>query len=107
MNLKRWFKRKIFIIKNSHKKHFECPICSYIGPFMDINPASGFRMNAKCTKCGSLERHRLQYLVVSDIFNKTDVSKMTVLHVTPEGFFKRLFRKNLGKYESADLNSCA
>ncbi len=71
---------------------------------MDIRPDSGFRSNAKCAKCGSLERHRLQYLIVSDILNKIDVSMMTILHVAPEGFFRRLFRKHFGKYESADLN---
>jgi len=103
MNLKRWIKMEMFRIKNKQKEHFECPICIYRGPFRDITPESGLRLNAKCAKCGSLERHRLQYLVVTDILKNIDVSRMTILHVAPEGSFRRLFRKHFGKYESADL----
>ena len=41
---------KAFIFKtiNINKERFECPICNYLGPFLDINPEWGFRKNAKC-----------------------------------------------------------
>ena len=57
---------RAFIFKtiNINKEKFECPICNYLGPFLDINPEWGFRKNAKCPNCSSLERHRLLYLVI-------------------------------------------
>src|SRR6266487_1767815 len=57
----------IFKFLNRAKDQFECPLCNYKGPFMDLNGFAGFRRHARCPKCQSLERHRLQYLAVSDL----------------------------------------
>jgi SAM-dependent methyltransferase len=92
-----------FKLRNLAKKKFECPVCGYIGPFLDINPSTGHRKHAKCPQCKALERHRLQYLVVMDIVKKVDASKMNMLHVAPEAFFTSIFNTLFGEYETADI----
>jgi SAM-dependent methyltransferase len=85
------------------KEKFECPICGYVGPFMDLPAPTGYRKHAKCPKCHSLERHRTQYLVVTELFKKIDPKSLHMLHFAPETFFEGFFRKTVGKYETADL----
>jgi SAM-dependent methyltransferase len=93
----------LFRILNRSKKQFECPVCRYQGPFMDFNSFAGFRRHARCPQCGTLERHRLQYLAVMEIFERIDVSGMKILHFAPEPFFREIFSRRFGKYETADL----
>jgi SAM-dependent methyltransferase len=96
-----WFRLRTFA---SSKKVFECPICGYKGPFMDVSASTGLRKHAKCPKCGALERHRLQYLAVEKVLRGRDISKMTMLHFAPESFFRRIFAAQLGnRYHTADL----
>ncbi len=92
-----------FLIENHNKEKFKCPVCGYSGPFMDINPPTGFRKHAKCLKCGSLERHRLQSLVLSNLLNGINTSSLKMLHFAPENFFRDFFSKRFGQYETADL----
>ncbi len=94
----------LFRLMNQNKEKFECPVCGYIGPFMDLNPPTGLRKHAKCPKCGALERHRIQYLVVMDVLQSLNVSKMKMIHFAPEAFFLPMFSKQFGEYETADLN---
>ena len=94
----------LFRLLYKDKQQFTCPICFYNGPFIDINPETGFRKHASCPKCGSFERHRLQYLVVEEIAKMNDFSNMSILHFAPEPFFQELFRRKFGSYTSADLN---
>lgn len=93
-----------FKIHNWRKERFTCPICDYNGPFKDIHKLTELRKHAKCPKCNSLERHRLQYLVIQSIFEKRNTGKMRMLHVAPEPFFRDLFSMQFGRYETADLN---
>ncbi len=95
-----------FIISNKllrSKDNFYCPICNYYGPFLSDFPETGIRRHAKCPKCGAFERHRLQYLVLNEIFKKNDTSKMSLLHFAPEEFFKTIFRNRFKNYITADL----
>jgi SAM-dependent methyltransferase len=94
----------VFRFLNRRKDRFECPVCGYIGPFMDVTPASGLRKHAKCPKCGSLERHRLQYLVMMNLLKSREGSRMKMLHVAPEAFFRSIFSEHFGEYETADLS---
>src|SRR6476659_10263630 len=71
-------------VRGSNKETFECPVCGYRGPLMDMNPTTGLRKHAKCPKCGALERHRLQYLAIKSVLEGRDTSKMKMLHVAPE-----------------------
>jgi SAM-dependent methyltransferase len=93
----------LFKITNSSKPAFECPVCHYQGPFRDWDSFAGHRQHVECPKCGTLERHRVQYLVVSEILKGMDVSKMTMMHFAPEPFFRQYFSSRFGKYETADL----
>ena len=93
----------LFRFLNNTKERFECPVCQYAGPFADVRGFAGSRKHARCPQCGALERHRLQYLVLMDIFRNMDVSQMKMLHFAPEPFLKSLFVNRFGKYETADL----
>lgn len=92
-----------FKLRNRGKASFICPVCNYNGPFRDIEPETGIRKHALCPKCGSLERHRLQYLVLTELAKEYDFAKMSMLHFAPEPFFRNYFKKMFNKYISADL----
>src|SRR5438270_289757 len=81
----------IFKLVNRAKPKFECPICHYFGPFKDLSSFAGARKHAKCPSCGALERHRMQYLVLAEIFEKLNPSRMRMLHFAPEPFFTKIF----------------
>jgi len=93
----------IFKFCNLGKKRFECPICDYRGPFVDITPNTGLRKHAKCPQCNAVERHRLQFLAVNYVLRDIDASNLKMLHCAPEPFFYNIFSKKFGQYESADL----
>jgi SAM-dependent methyltransferase len=85
------------------KERFECPICGYHGPFLDVTPSTGRRRHAKCPTCDAAERQRIQYLVLNDLLSKIDTANLKMLHFAPEPFFSEYFSKRFGWYESADL----
>jgi SAM-dependent methyltransferase len=90
-----------FLARNKPK--FECPVCVYQGPFEDMDSFAGRRRHVRCPQCGALERHRLQYLVVMELFKGLNVSSMTMLHFAPEPFLKNIFARRFARYETADL----
>ena len=85
-----------------HGRH--CPVCgeesSRFGTFG--RPA---RPDARCMRCGSLERHRLARLYFerrTDLFTEVPAR---MLHVAPEPIFEKLLKKRVGAgYLSADLD---
>jgi len=93
----------IFKILNRAKARFACPLCDYEGPFADFHSFAGVRKHAICPKCGSLERHRLQYLVMSGAIKEMTALEMKMLHFAPEKYLRPLFAKKFGTYETADL----
>jgi SAM-dependent methyltransferase len=86
------------------KPSFVCPLCNYEGPFADIYPDKGMRKHAQCPQCWSGERHRLQYLCFRQLAEARDFSRMTVLHVAPDPFFRAFFSQWFQKQHTADLN---
>jgi SAM-dependent methyltransferase len=94
----------IFKLRNNAKEKFECPVCGYTGPFMDIDRSSGVRKHAKCPACDALERHRLQFLVMNRVLSNIGTANLKMLHFAPEPFFRELFAKRFGQYETADLS---
>lgn len=99
-------KIKFFIFKlgSKGKERFECPICGYSGPFMDIAPTTGLRKHAKCPSCNALERHRIQFLVLERLLgDRGEVVKGKMLHFAPEPFFRDYFSKRFAQYETADF----
>lgn len=93
----------IFKLLNRNKKQFVCPICRYKGPFAELNGFAGHREHVECPRCGALERHRLQYLVLSETLGRMKCSAMNMLHFAPETFFRTMFSSQFGQYETADL----
>jgi SAM-dependent methyltransferase len=93
----------VFRFINRKKAQFECPICAYEGPFSDLSSFAGVRKHAKCPRCGALERHRLQYLVVGRTFKEVSTDTATMLHFAPEAFMRKLFTRHVATYETADL----
>ena len=90
----------IFKLININSKHkYICPICNYKGPFMDKNN----RHRAKCPKCGELERARMAMLVVNEIYDDHKASQTDVLHISPENFLRKIYKKKYKSYISSDL----
>lgn len=99
------FMRHLRIISTrSGTQPFDCPICSYSGVFLQVGASSGIRMNAQCPECGSLERHRLQYLTFQEIKQNFDLKTLSMIHFAPESFFSERFRAAFGSYTTADLD---
>ncbi|HNR87138.1 MAG TPA: class I SAM-dependent methyltransferase [Spirochaetota bacterium] len=69
---------------------------------------AGFRENALCPRCRSLDRERLLYLYLRDqtrLFMASD-KKIRLLHIAPEWHIQRVLSKRPGiDYTSADLSS--
>lgn len=70
---------------------------------MSVRPETGERKHAVCPKCGSSERHRIQYLAFKEICKKINTKTLRMLHFAPEDFFTRLFRRRFKIYVTADL----
>ncbi|WP_019505055.1 class I SAM-dependent methyltransferase [Pleurocapsa sp. PCC 7319] len=111
MNLKnkaRELKKKviseIFKLQNFNKEQFTCPVCNYTGAFKDVHPPTSTRKHSQCPRCGALERHRLQYLVVNQLLKNKETANLAMLHFAPEAFFQEYFAPRFGKYETADLH---
>lgn len=86
----------------------ECPCCG--GRFRAFAPkfsaAGPSRPNARCPRCGALERHRALVLYLrreSRLF--TD--RLSVLHVAPEPGLERALRRAHLRYVTADLEAPA
>ena len=82
---------------------FTCPICSYSGVFLNSHAPTGFRLHSRCPRCKGGERHRLQHLVMQDLLAERDASKMSMLHFAPESWFRPIFARRFGTYQTADL----
>ena len=94
----------IFKLRNNEKEKFECPVCGYSGPFMDVEPSTGLRKHAKCPNCDALERQRIQFIVVNKVLSDMNTTNLKMLHFAPEPFFRQYFSKQFGQYESADIS---
>jgi len=66
-----------------------CPVCD--SSFITFLPSGRVsRANARCPKCDSLERHRLQFMYIQR--HTTILTQPTsLLHVAPESHYKRIF----------------
>lgn len=83
-----------------------CPICGYQGPFKDKRISKQpdlVRIDSKCPKCASNERHRMMHLVFNDVFDNTAKKGKSVLHIAPEECLKGLIADKFETYHTADL----
>jgi SAM-dependent methyltransferase len=88
---------------NWRKDSFVCPICHYAGPFIDQRTPDTIMGHSLCPKCYSMERHRLQYLVMKTLGAQMDFSRMSLLHCAPERVFRELFSKWFRHYTTVDI----
>lgn len=79
-----------------------CPICGHSsGSYAPYRP--GNRKNARCIHCGSLERHRLQLLYLTEKTNLfTAATPLRLLHFAPE---KNLY-DIIARYQHIDYTLC-
>jgi SAM-dependent methyltransferase len=84
------------------KSNVNCPCCGWKGPKF-LPHGIDNRINARCPKCNSLERHRLYYLFLKKYIPTNKPIK--VLHFAPEKIITKLFQSfsNIN-YLSADLD---
>ncbi|WP_299871911.1 class I SAM-dependent methyltransferase [uncultured Cocleimonas sp.] len=93
------------LFKQSGKSYL-CPICGYQGPFKDKRISKQpdlVRIDSKCPKCASNERHRMMYLVFNEVFNAAETQGKSVLHIAPEDCLKDLVAEKFETYHTADL----
>jgi len=80
----------------------ECNICGHNGTFKAFGRP--LRIDARCPRCGSLERHRLLMLALeTDDLLTEDQDGLCVLHFAPEAILESKFRKRWKNYQTADL----
>ena len=77
-----------------------CPICGYNGMFISVGHPP--RWDARCTQCGSRERHRLTHLWVTE-GGGDKLAGRRILHFAPEKAVMRQMCDN-PLYETADLH---
>ena len=104
--LRRWRRREAvksaLLEAVSSTQPRECPICGHRGLFTHFGRPP--RIDAACTGCGSLERHRLFWLWFGG--NPAQLPG-PVLHFAPERVLERRLRPLLPDYRSADLFEAA
>jgi SAM-dependent methyltransferase len=94
----------VYRFLNPFKPRFICPICNYEGPFFDMyRRSSGVRRNVRCPRCRSMERHRLQFMVMKQLAQRFDFASMRILHIAPEAFFQKMFREQFKEYVGANI----
>ena len=81
---------KKLLVKNMDKTNF-CPFCGEISSFDSFGIVP--REKVKCPNCGSLERHRLVYLIFKRKFSYLFEKNIKLLHFAPEYIFYKLFEK--------------
>jgi SAM-dependent methyltransferase len=86
------------LARQSHHPRI-CNVCGYQGLF---GPAGGgLRMDAKCPRCNSAERHRLFKLWLDG--NRERLKAAEVLHFAPEKGLSALIRPLARSYRTADI----
>lgn len=78
---------------------YTCPMCNYHGIFISVGRPT--RWDARCTQCGSRERHRLTWLWVNERGEYKFEGKR-IIHFAPEKIWMKKM-DGLSNYETADL----
>lgn len=109
LHLPDWAKEQVINFRNLYRsipyrgEGRWCPVCEKesrnFGEF-GVVP----RVDAKCMRCGALERHRFVWLYLCGLTNLFNGNPKMMLHVAPEPCFEFKLRKRLGQgYITADL----
>jgi SAM-dependent methyltransferase len=82
----------------------ECPICNHTASRF-ISFGNPKRENAKCPNCGSLERHRLIWLYITEKGLLLEQNRIRILHFAPEEcLFPKLSTISSINYSPCDLH---
>ncbi len=85
---------------------YHCPVCDYRGPMktkrMSRSPKL-VRRHSKCPRCASVERHRLQSLVLDQLLPPFAPERKSILHVAPELGLQLRLRNAFKTYHTMDL----
>lgn len=91
----REWKRAVDATRPLHPR--TCPLCSFHGEFRHAGRPP--RLDALCPRCGSMERHRLQWLYLRDA-----ALQAPVIHAAPEACLASRLRERFGtEYRTSDL----
>lgn len=102
-NPKNWRTVSVALRSWSLQARAYCPICQFHGHF-DASGVLDVRMNARCPRCGSLERNRL--LALAQQRGAISFAKKRVLHFAPESAIENLIMGQCpASYLSADLDA--
>lgn len=83
---------------------FVCSLCGFSGRFAPWIHRVGSRPFARCPKCGSFERHRLQALAIDSVIGeKLKRGGISTLHFAPEPLIGPLLKAASLRYVTADL----
>jgi SAM-dependent methyltransferase len=80
---------------------YDCNICRYSGRFLPYG--QGPVRDARCPRCGSIERSRLVGLWIDANLDKIAGARM--LHFSPDPGLASLFKDRVGEYRCADIQS--
>jgi len=78
----------------------ECNICGRVGKMLAFGQPP--RFDARCRRCGSLERHRLEAMWF--LLNQGAIADKRVLHFAPEAVLAEMLRPKARSYIGADLD---
>jgi len=85
---------------------YRCPICGYRGPMKTKRVTRSprlARLHSKCPRCASVERHRLQSLVLDELLPSLPRHTNAALHIAPEQCLQKRLRESFGTYYTMDL----
>jgi SAM-dependent methyltransferase len=95
------FARKGRRVADLFVKSRKCPMCGWAGyRFEPFGSVATYRQDAQCALCGSLERHRLAFLLLRDRISRGQ----RVLHVAPEQTVTLWLVSLSSEYLSVDLH---
>lgn len=89
---------------NGSKPSYTCNLCGYTGPFRDTIGRYLSKTDSRCPSCDSIERVRIEWAALQEVFAKRDPSTMKVIHFAPEHKISALLRSRVASYETADLS---
>src|SRR5271165_4602512 len=96
-------KSTVIRFSDPEREQFMCPICGYAGPFQH-SQTQPVRRHVFCGRCGSLERHRLMWLVLQSFAERHHLSVMRALHFAPERCLRKRIASLFNRCETADIS---
>ena len=98
-------RRKLTQVFTASQTVRRCPICGWSGQqFAPGGPPNKRRFDSCCPSCGSMERHRLAFLVAEE---RVNLDYSNVIHVAPEMELSKWLQSKSDNYLSIDLHADA